>query len=103
MMKHMIMALGLIAGTFGYVGSVRSGPIVYDLAADWSDTTNPNGPWSYNFGPGEPITTHQSNWFGSSPAQPAWAFGPEGSGVGKVPLWAKSVGANLNGVVPGGI
>ena len=23
---------------------------VYDLAADWSDTTNPHGPWSYNEG-----------------------------------------------------
>lgn len=49
--------------------------LVFDLGQDWSDTNNPNGPWSYNDGDG-PITSHVSSWIppevGQNP-QPAWA------------------------------
>jgi len=65
---------------------------VYDVGADWSDTTNPSGPWTYADGLG-PITTHQSNWTGNSPGfptpQPAWAVAP--SGAGHIPVWFRSV------------
>ncbi len=44
----MIVTLGALLWTAGPAGA---SPIVYDLAADWSDTTNPNGVWSYLYFP----------------------------------------------------
>ena len=35
----------------------------YDLTADWSNTQNPNGAWSYNYN-SSPITTFQTFRFG---------------------------------------
>lgn len=50
---------------------------VFDLAADWSDAVNPNGPWSYNDGTGSPIANHLADWdFGDQiffADQPAWS------------------------------
>ena len=49
----------------------------WDLSTDWSDTFNPNGPWSYNEGPHIPITVHWDDWdtlnsfFADD--QPAWS------------------------------
>lgn len=40
----------------------HTAPVLFDLAADWSDTSNPNGVWSYNKAPGQPLTTHQADW-----------------------------------------
>jgi hypothetical protein len=31
---------------------------VFDLAANWSDSGNPNGPWSYNIALGAPLIDH---------------------------------------------
>lgn len=65
--------------------------ITYNLGADWSDTNNPNGVWSYNDGGGA-ITNHLADWTGSPDffvnAQPAWADAP--SGPGHVVSWFKS-------------
>jgi hypothetical protein len=51
---------------------------IYDLAADWSDTANPNGPWSYNAAPGLPLTNHIADFDPTRSvfvsAQPAWAY-----------------------------
>ncbi|USN98619.1 MAG: hypothetical protein H6810_10670 [Phycisphaeraceae bacterium] len=67
----------------------------WDLVADWSDTDNPNGPWSYNGSPGVPITNHLDDYdpstasaFGSP--QPAWAEAvfPQNN---HVPVWFKRV------------
>lgn len=61
--------------------------ISFDLAADWSDTANPTGPWSYNDGAAG-LANHVADWlpghFGGP--QPAWAVSASG-----VPGWAKSM------------
>ena len=61
-----------------------AGPTVWDLADDWSDTQNPNGPWSYNAGV-NPIRSNFPNWAGTG--NPAWVAAP--SGFGHIPAWAK--------------
>ncbi len=66
------------------LSSAAAGPTVWDLAGDWSDTQNPNGPWSYNAG-ANPIPTNFPNWAGSG--NPAWVAAP--SGFGHIPAWAK--------------
>src|SRR5512141_239061 len=40
-------------------------PTVYNLTADWSDTQNPHGPWSYNYND-TPISVYQTFWWGQS-------------------------------------
>jgi hypothetical protein len=69
---------------------------VWDLAADWSDTNNPNKTWSYG---GELsglwntvfdlLDTHQSEWspFTVGAGQPAWA-----DTVDSIPCWYRSIG-----------
>ena len=59
--------------------------VVYDLAADWSDTNNPNGVWSYNDSIG-PITVHQSTW--PWPGQDVWAR--TSTGPGHIVAWMKT-------------
>lgn len=72
--------------------NARASTVVYNLADDWSDVSNPNGVWSLNGEDGSAITTHfadyapTSNIFGS--AQPAWAIAPYPE-VGHVPFWFK--------------
>lgn len=66
----------------------------YDLAGDWSDTSNPNATWSYNDGTGNAIETQQSDWcpgcFDGGTVQPAWAHEsiPD---FGHIPTWFKTV------------
>ena len=77
---------GAVAAIFVLNGlsPAAAGATVWDLADDWSDTQNPNGPWSYNAG-ASPIPTNFPNWAGSG--NPAWAAAP--SGFGHIPVWAK--------------
>jgi hypothetical protein len=81
-----LVTLGIVAAILGSVETVPA-VAVYDLKADWSDASNPNGTWSYNDGVG-PITTHQASWDGL-PGQPAWAADP--AGVGHIPAWFKTI------------
>lgn len=71
----------------------------YDLATDWSNTSNPNGVWSYNEG-SNPLP-FQPEWepsFG-----PAWAYAPWPN-FGHVPLWAKTqVSSSVDGFEIGDI
>ena len=62
--------------------------VVYDLADDWSDTSNPNGPWSYNAGEA-PIVNHLDAIFTHAweDSQPGWAMTPQGAG--HTPVWFK--------------
>src|SRR5262249_5593973 len=67
----------------------------YSLRNDWSDTSNPNGPWSYL--QGTTVLPHQvsicclSTSFGPDPAfGGAWAPGSQAPGF--LPLWAKTIG-----------
>ena len=65
----------------------------YNLAADWSDTNNPNGPWSYNDVDGLPLPAHVSDWDLTDEhfagPQPAWSLV---SSPRSVPMAFKSVG-----------
>ncbi len=73
------MAAFMLAGSCGAA-------TVYDLNSDWSDTSNPNGAWSYNLG-SAPISQHQTFWWGQS----GWGY-----------LWIGD-GAILRGSSPGGM
>ena len=72
------------------LGQVTGPPIIYDLAADWSDTTNPNGPWSYNGSGGVPLAIHRASWAAGLPyPQPSWG---DANSDNAVPTWFKAVG-----------
>jgi len=68
-----------------------SAQIIYDLKTDWSDLTNPNGPWSYR--EGNNVLPHVDDWLGLSNdftgVQPAWARAETGNT--HVPSWMKVV------------
>ncbi len=77
-------ALSLLLGGFG----LSAEAITFDLAGDWSDLVNPNGPWSYNgIGGGPPV--HTPDWlpFQWTGPQPAWIASGD-----SIPGWAKSLG-----------
>jgi hypothetical protein len=64
--------------------------IIGELAADWSDSSNPNGAWSYNNSNGA-ITTHQSDWPSAASewdGQDAWAV--TAIGQGHIVSWLKT-------------
>ena len=68
---------------------------LYNLTADWSDTSNPNGPWAIYKAPGQLFTTVQADWFGNGTNQPAWAdaSGPDPFPPNPLaPMWAKAIG-----------
>lgn len=59
------------------VGTLSLASVVYDLSSDWSNSSNPNGPWSYNQGstplPFVPNFNFANTGWASSCNQPAWA------------------------------
>lgn len=73
-MFRALLALFLLA--FTYSANAQ----VYDLAADWSDTNNPNGGWQYGLLTPSmvftPFTSHTANYIGGGDFptnnQPAW-------------------------------
>jgi hypothetical protein len=71
----------------------RSGPTVYDLRADWSEVSNPNGAWSIREGANAlpHVNSWQSALGGWSVAQPAWARSENGNN--RLPVWMKSNGS----------
>jgi len=96
MIARIILLLAALTPTLAHATTV------YDLAADWSDTTNPNGAWSYNDEFGNPIATHQADWdtgnLNFAAIQPAWAA-QQASAYGHIPMWAKSTGATVGSVL----
>lgn len=83
--NHMkTIILTLLAFT---IGSALAHADVYDITSDWSDSTNPNGVWSYNQGT-SPLP-HVANWTGGviSFPQPAWA--PSNNPGNFLPVWMK--------------
>jgi hypothetical protein len=76
--------------------SAMAGTITYDLAADWSDTNNPSGPWSYRQSPTTVLAHHIADYDPTRTiwvsAQPAWANATYPN-VGHVPLFFKAVSA----------
>ncbi len=72
--------------------ALLAGGIVYDVTQDWSDSMNPNGPWSYL--QGTTALPHVDDWEGNSGAytdQGAWA--PAAEGNPRIPLFMKSNGS----------
>ena len=86
-------------------GNAVPGPVdvVYDLAADWSDTINPNDPWSYNSAPGASILTHFDDWdslnLDFTSDQPAWAAAQSPT-VGHIPAWFKTASPTISTDLP---
>nr|WP_295081654.1 PEP-CTERM sorting domain-containing protein [uncultured Roseateles sp.] len=62
----------------------------WDLAADWSDTVNPNGAWSLNQGasPLPNVASFTAAGTSAIPAQPAWA--PSNAAGNYLPMWMKA-------------
>ncbi|MFH1278210.1 MAG: FlgD immunoglobulin-like domain containing protein [Candidatus Eisenbacteria bacterium] len=82
------VVIGTIAG-LSIAGVAGAG--TWDVTADWSDTQNPNGVWSYNAAVGDPLTVHQEDyglWEGDPP-QPAWAFNPVSVGGAHLPSFLR--------------
>jgi hypothetical protein len=71
---------------------------LYDLTADWSDTTNPNGVWSVNSGPVglQPVTDLSDTGIDYFPTpQPGFTALPIFGDI--VPVWFRSTGPLDNG------
>jgi len=67
----------------------------YNLADDWSDVNNPNGPWTLDKAPGQLFTVVQPDWYGNGTNQPAWADAPGPDPFPPnplAPMWAKAIG-----------
>jgi len=68
---------------------------LYDLKNDWSDSANPNGPWSYN--QGVTALPSISNFYPPQPNQPAFAW-VQWPGTGHTPIWLKASQDNSMGL-----
>jgi hypothetical protein len=92
--RQFCLAVGL---WLSWAGCLQAGAI-YDLAADWSDTNNPNGVWTYLAAPGVPLTSHLDNWGTSifTAPQPAWAYAPYPAVPGHVPAFYKVVATTVD-------
>jgi hypothetical protein len=95
------ISLGLL--TLGFSPRADAGQ-VYDLASDWSDSTNPNGVWQYGtMSPSlgfTPFPIHVNDYINvGSPAftgnQPAWTDTVDTGSNGSPQGLAKSVGNSL--------
>lgn len=71
----------------------------WNLAEDWSYSTNPFGTWALYMGYGALMDSVYEDWWSTCPdgsdtcyseAQPAWAAGPD-CAAGDVPTWMKSL------------
>ena len=73
-MRRIVLSLAFTALTL--ILPTRSFALTYSLVDDWSNISNPNGPWSYNAG-SNPLPFNVADWpldeFG--PSQTAWAYG----------------------------
>src|SRR3954454_12580688 len=83
----------LFGAIFSLGASLASGATTNDLKEDWSDTSNPNGVWSYNQGP-SPLP-HVNCGFLSCGVPftccvPAWSRANAcSSNPGMIPAWWK--------------
>ncbi len=85
-----VLAATLAALVLGGTGVAKAD--LYDLAADWSDTDNPNGAWSYWVGGAPPAVSYHRGGdpFNNPPGyQPIWAH-TSNTYFG----WSKSNGSN---------
>ncbi len=94
-----LSAAALIAAAHGALRAARasekltaSGRDRYDLATDWGDSANPNGPWTYREGTNAlpRVAAWQRGDGTYSGEQPGWARSE--SGDDRVPLWYRTLG-----------
>ncbi len=88
-------AIGLVvAGCLGGVASPAQAQ-VFDLVADWSETANPNGAWTYMEGsnPLPHVDWWQRQLGGWTSAQPGWARSEDANT--RLPFWFKSNGTEV--------
>lgn len=86
--------------------SVACSGQVFDLKSDWSDTSNPNGAWSYNEGVNvlPKVMGWQNGCFGGwATPQDGWAENPCNNM--RLPFWYKSNGTETfpNDIEPGDV
>ncbi|MGE3109345.1 MAG: GC-type dockerin domain-anchored protein [Phycisphaerales bacterium] len=85
--------------------AVNASAQVYDLRTDWSETSNPNGAWSYRHGskPLPHVDAWQRNLGGWTTFQPGWARSEDANT--RLPFWFQSNGAEAfdNDFDPGDI
>jgi hypothetical protein len=74
-----------------FIGTALSRADIFDLTADWSNDSNPNGVWSYNEG-NNPLP-HVDDWQSAFPGwgQEGWAESENGNN--RLPFWFQSNGA----------
>lgn len=90
-----VLGLGMTTGAAG---------ATYDLRTQWSDTSNPNGVWTYREGVN--VLPHVDSYlsFAYSQPQPGWARA--GDGNMRTPFWERSQGHELffsNDYLPGDV
>ena len=73
---------------FGVANAVGAKAQTWDLAADWSDATNPNGEWTYREGANALPSVPDWTPLLSPVVQPAWA--PSVTSGNFLPAWFKS-------------
>ncbi|MEO8214223.1 MAG: hypothetical protein ABI560_13570 [Myxococcales bacterium] len=75
------------------VGADAGGAVkVYDLKNDWSDTQNPNGPWTVMIGTA--IAKNRPNWLGETGQN---AYVTAATGAGHIPVLVKVSASNFEG------
>ncbi|MBN2583050.1 MAG: PEP-CTERM sorting domain-containing protein [Planctomycetes bacterium] len=84
-MKVSAIAIVVVAA-FLAAGTANLEAAVWNLAADWSDTANPNGVWSLKKNATNLFTTNLPDYYGDGSNQAAWADEPFGWNA-HVPFW----------------
>jgi hypothetical protein len=90
-MKGKFLA-GLVAAVLMFASAWLPGigyAATYDLKTDWSDSSNPNGVWTYR--EGENALPLQTDWYGTNDGsfmQPAWALA-QYPATDHAPVWLK--------------
>ena len=70
-----LVASLLLIGRAAAAETNRNGRLIFDLKRDWSNTSNPNGVWSYNQNT-TPVSQFQTFWWG----QAGWGYIEIGEG-----------------------
>ena len=83
-----IVAFAVAALTLIPISAGRAGPVIADLAADWSNSSNPNGTWQYR--EGTINLPFVAGWLPSGGGQSAWAAGNVPGDY--LPAWFRSAG-----------
>jgi hypothetical protein len=76
--RWIVVVVGIV-----FASTCRAVGITWDLRSDWSDTTNPNGAWTYKAG--NAVLPRVAQWPLAPPSPPLGGWG-----VTNLPFWFKS-------------